>query len=373
MAAEYDNLLAAWHWFVATDDLDAARTMIAGLYWIAYRLGWNRTFKGQLEAYALKLKESAAATRPIPEPSGEHALVLATILATLLAGATPVAKESWNTWGDEAMSLLAQTETDDERWDERWREVRWSLRYAMATRHFHEGHYVETAASLGTLLQELEAGRFKLWPYTDEARYHWLSQGYFWLHLCALFLGQYEEALRLAEQSLALAEQTGAPFLKIVGLDSLAVALIHADDCQQAEQRARELLTLCRAHGNPLGVARASWLIGQALAGQGSYVRARAFLRRTLAFARETGEIVVEAVHHLGNVELALGNLVEARRLYREMLRLCEGWEFSYGLVAALTGNARVALAEGELAEARAYLVRALKIRSRSFPIDHTI
>ena len=199
MAAEYNNLLAAWHWFVATDDLDTARTMIAGLYWIVFRLGWNRTFKAQLEAYTLKLKESAAATRPIPEPSGEHALVFATILATLLAGATPVARESWNTWGNEAKSLLAQTETDDER----WREVRWSLRYAMATRHFHEGHYVETAASLDTLLKELEAGRFKPWPYTAEAGYHWQSQGYIWLHSCALFLGQYEEALRLAEQSLA--------------------------------------------------------------------------------------------------------------------------------------------------------------------------
>ena len=71
--------------------------------------------------------------------------------------------------------------------------------------------------------------------------------------------------------------------------------------------------------------------------------------------------------------ELVLGNLVEASRLYREMLRLCEGWEFSYGLVAALTGNARVALAARELTESRAYLVRAFKIRSRSFPIDHTI
>ena len=55
------------------------------------------------------------------------------------------------------------------------------------------------------------------------------------------------------------------------------------------------------------------------------------------------------------------------------MLRLCEGWDLSYGLVAALTGLARVALAGGDLAEARAYLLRALKIRWRSFPIQHTI
>ena len=109
------------------------------------------------------------------------------------------------------------------------------------------------------------------------------------------------------------------------------------------------------------------------MAGQGSYVRARAFLRRPLAFARETGEMLVEALHHLGNVELALGNLVEARRLNREMLRLSEGWDFSFGLAVALIGAARVALAKGELAEARAQLLRAFTIRWRSFPILHTI
>jgi tetratricopeptide (TPR) repeat protein len=251
--------------------------------------------------------------------------------------------------------------------------VRWALRYALAARHSHEGRYVETAASFDALLQELEAGRFRPWPYTDEARYHWQSQIYVWLHWCALFLGQYEEALRLAEQSLALADQPGALFHKPEGLELLAQALIYAGDCQQAEQRARELLMVCRAHGNRLGVARASWFLGQALAGQGSYMRARALLRRTLAFARETGEMLVEALHHLGNVELALGNLVEAKRLYREVLRLCEGWDLSFGLVVALTGAARVALAKGDLAEARAYLLRALRIRWRSFPILHTI
>ena len=71
---------------------------------------------------------------------------------------------------------------------------------------------------------------------------------------------------------------------------------------------------------------------------------------------------------HLGNVELALGNLVERNGCYREMLRLGEGWELSYGLVAALTGNARVALAGGDLTR-RGRLLRAFRIRSRSFPI----
>ena len=50
-----------------------------------------------------------------------------------------------------------------------------------------------------------------------------------------------------------------------------------------------------------------------ALAGKGSYGRARAYLRRALAFARESGKVLVAALHHLSNVELALGNLAEAR------------------------------------------------------------
>ena len=139
-----------------------------------------------LEAYALELRDGAVASHHAPERSSEHALVFATILATLFAGYVPNRENHGTLLGDEAMSLLAQTETDDERWDERWREVRWSLRYAMAIRYLHEGRYAQTAASLGTLLHELEEGQFKPWPYTDEARYHWQSQIYVWLHWCAI-------------------------------------------------------------------------------------------------------------------------------------------------------------------------------------------
>ncbi len=369
IAAEHGNLSAAWDWFVATDGLDEVRTMILGLYWIAFRYGWGRAFMQLLEACALKLKEGAAARAHVPDRGDERVLVQATLLAALLDGVNLVSRESWDAWIREATSLLAQGETDDER----WREMRWLLRYRLAQGHRTWGNYAEAVALFRTLLPELDEGRFRPWPYTDDARYRWQIDGRMQLGRSMLCLGEYAEAQRLAEQSIALAKQIGAEGLRWECDGLRAEALIYADDCREAEKTARELLRAFRAVGASVGVAWAFWIMGQALAGLGSYVRARACFRRTLAFARETGDLLIESLHHLGNVELVLGNLAEARRLYGELISLCEGRGLSYGVVVGLTGLARVALVADDLAGAKEHLLRALKTQPRSRPIQHTI
>ena len=118
---------------------------------------------------------------------------------------------------------------------------------------------------------------------------------------------------------------------------------------------ARELLRVFRAAGRLRRSALASsgsW--GWRWPGWAAHGRARALFRQALAFAREMGESLVTALHHLGNVELALGNLAEARRLYRELMALSEESGLSYGVVVGLTGLARVALRQGDLVGARA-------------------
>jgi tetratricopeptide (TPR) repeat protein len=366
---EHGNLLAAWNWFVARDDLDAVRTMILGLSWIAYRQGWGRAFMQLLEACALKLKEGAAARAHVPDRDDERALVQATILAARLDGAYLVSRKSWDAWIKEAMSLLAQGETDAER----WREVHWLLRYRLAKGHHTWGNYAEAVALFRLLLPELDEGRFRPWPYTDDARYLWQIVGRWWLGQSRLCLGEYEEAQRLAEQNIALAEQIGAEGLRWECDGLRAEALIYAGDCRQAEKDTRELLRAFRGVGFSTGTAWAFFMLGGALAGLGSYVRARACFRRALAFAREAGEFLVASLHHLGNVELALGNLAEARWYYRELISLCEGRGLSFGVVASLTGLARLALVTGDLVAAREHLLRALKLQPHSRPIEHTI
>ncbi len=99
MAAEYDNLLAAWNWFVARDDLEAVRTLILGLYWIAYRQGWGYTFKLLLEAAALKLTADESVRGHDPELTRERALVRATIAATILLEMILLGATSRVGWG----------------------------------------------------------------------------------------------------------------------------------------------------------------------------------------------------------------------------------------------------------------------------------
>ena len=59
LATEYDNLLAAWNWFVATDDLDAVRTMTLGLGVLAFWRGWARIIVQRLEACMRQIRGSS--------------------------------------------------------------------------------------------------------------------------------------------------------------------------------------------------------------------------------------------------------------------------------------------------------------------------
>ncbi len=352
IGADYPNLLAAWNWFVARDDLEAVRTMIPGLSSIADTQGQGRSFKFLLERYALKLKEGKVTGSRDSARSSERALVEATALATLLDVLLEVSEsvswEAWQAWVEEGTLLLTQGNADDER----WLEVRWLLRYRIAQGNYIWGNYAESADLFRTLLLELDEGRFRPWPYTDEARCCWRIRGVRWLGFDALDLGQYEEAQRLAEQSIALAEQIGSQFFRSFGLGVLASALIYLGHCREAEKHAREQLRIHRSYRDFRREAASLWRAALALAGQGDYIRARACLRRVVALGGDSGHLL-HSLHHLGGVELALGNLAQAKRFYLEMIPICEGWGLPFGLAAALTGLARVALAKGELAEAR--------------------
>jgi predicted ATPase/DNA-binding SARP family transcriptional activator len=374
VGADYPNLLAAWHWFVAQDDIESVRTMIPGLFWKpADGAGRGRPFKSLLEICVLRNEEGKARGGRDPIRSSERALVQATALTTLLDVVSEVAEsvswESWQAWAEKAMFLLAQGHANDER----WLEARWLLRYRVAVGNFNWGKYAESADQLRTLLRELDEGRFRPWPYTDEARCYWQIEASLWLGFDVLFLGRYEETQRLAERSIVRAEQIGSQLLKAEGLGALTMALVYLGDCRKADKSVREQLRIYRLHRNPGLVAQCLWRMAQALAGAGDYLRARACLRRVVALGGGNPAHVMPTLHHLGCVELALGNLAQARRFYQEMMTICEGWDFQYGMAAALTGLARVALAKGELAEAREHLLRALGTPPHTRAIQHTI
>jgi len=356
LSADRDNLLAAWNWAAATDDLDAVRAMIPGLQWFANLEGWERSLKSLLEKYAGKLKAAAATENLDTDRHFERDLVLATTLDAILADMLGFSQGSWQAWVDEAMSLLARGGASDER----WAEIGWRLRFRVAFGHLCWRNCVESARLFETLLPELAEGRFTLWPYTEEARYFWQTKVCQWWGYDALHTGQYDEARRLAEQGLALAEQSGIPLFRLDGLILLASVLIATGDCRQAETHLREYLRISRAHGLKYLVAVAFYHLGLALVGQGAYVRARACAHRSLTWSRESGQLLGGSLQLLGRVELGLGNLAQAKRCYQHVISLNEESGASVALAGALTGLASVALAIGDLVAAREHLLRAL-------------
>ena len=104
------------------------------------------------------------------------------------------------------------------------------------------GNEGEAVERLKVLLPELEAGRFKLWPYCDEAPYFPLMLGYRCLAFAAANLGDDREAQRLAHHSIAQADRIGAPFFRLAGLLVLATTGISLGEHHQAEAYARENL-----------------------------------------------------------------------------------------------------------------------------------
>jgi len=334
--------------------------MILGLHWIANLEGWDRAFKSLLEAYARQLKAAGAMENADPERSSERALVLATVLTAILADLLGLTSASWKAWVEEAMSLLARRGADDERTDDRWVEIRWLLRFRMAFGHLCWRNCIESARIFETILPELDEGRFRPWPYSDEARHYWQIKGTMWWGWDAVHLARYEEAGRLAEQCLALGEQSGVPSLRMDGLILLAGVRMRTGECRKAENHLREYLRISRAHGLKYLVAVAFHHLGMALAGQGSYLRARACIQRSLAWGRESGQLLEGSLQSLGGVELALGNLTQAERCYRRVISLYEKSGGSVALAGALTGLARVVLATGDLVAARGHLLRAL-------------
>jgi predicted ATPase len=369
MAAELHHLLAAWNWFTERNDLEAVRALTPGLSWIAVAQGWERAFRAQMERCARQLAAYEVAGHDDPDRRRDTALVRATVIAEILDELLGLSNEAWQGWVSEAESLLAQVTADDAR----WLEVRWTLRFRIAMGCAERGNDSEAVRRLQPLLPDLDAGRLHLWPYCNEALLFPQMRVCRCLGLAALKLGHDQEARRLAEQSIARAEHAGAPFFKLAGLLVLSSALNSLGEHRQAAVPAREYLRVLRAHGIKAYHSLALMLIGTATAGQGDTLRARACFRRALAVDREIGQFLPSALQHMGTIELALGNLAQARRFYREKLSLCAGQGLSEGLAATLTGLARIALAHGKAAEARAHLRRALLTPSQARSPQQTI
>jgi len=137
-------------------------------------------------------------------------------------------------------------------------------------------------------------------------------------------LGQYQEAIALQQQSLAIKRETGDRSGKAAALGGLGNAYRSLGQYQEAIALHQEALAIQREIGDRSGEANSLGNLGGAYQALGQYQEAIALQQQSLAIMRETGDRSGEAnsLINLGNVYQALGQYQEAIALQQQSLAI---------------------------------------------------
>ncbi|MBB4693929.1 tetratricopeptide repeat protein [Paractinoplanes abujensis] len=149
--------------------------------------------------------------------------------------------------------------------------------------------------------------------------------------------GDYEEAERHYEQSLAIAEEFGNQDGAASCYHHLGLSAQMQGDYDEAERRYHQALTLKEKSGDRANVFRTYGQLGVLAQDRGDYIEAERRLQQTLTIAEELGdqESVATTYHQLGMLAQRRGDYDEAERRYQQSLAIAE--EFGDRANAAYT------------------------------------
>ncbi len=186
--------------------------------------------------------------------------------------------------------------------------------------------------------------------------------------LFAVARGDYEQAERLADESLALARRLGERDAEAAALYGLGDAVHLRGDDARAEGLFEESLALCRELDDHAGVSRAIMGLATLLRQRGELARAEALLEEGLSHARAFGSdwAVANVLISLGHVAREQGNNARAERLYRESLAAQEKTGNPVYVALCLEGLAAVASASAHPARAITLCAAASRLRDEA-------
>jgi predicted ATPase/predicted negative regulator of RcsB-dependent stress response len=157
------------------------------------------------------------------------------------------------------------------------------------------------------------------------------------------------------EQALPIFQETGYRLGQVSTLTNLGTLLIRLGDYAGAREHYEQALRTLREIGGRLGEALLLNNLGNVVHLQGDHEAAYEYTQQSLVIAKESGERNIQgyALDLLGHVLAGLGQYQGATAAYQEALGI---WlELGQPNIAteSLAGLARVALASGDLAQAR--------------------
>ena len=232
----------------------------------------------------------------------------------------------------------------------------WALDPAVAEPREHRTELgLQLAGSLGRFWAVYGPGEGRRWlekglakggtapkPALAKASYEagWIEQ----------FQGDYDRAIALLEEALALYRELGDRRGVAITLVNLGFAVLHQGDKERAAMLRQDVEAL---RGETLDRFTLAWLtmfLGLAALYEGDYERSGALARESLAIYRELGDTRGVFMCHvgLGYGELAMGNHEPAAALLEDALRLLRGSVDKFCLAYGFFGLAAVAAARGQ-------------------------
>jgi predicted ATPase/class 3 adenylate cyclase len=176
--------------------------------------------------------------------------------------------------------------------------------------------------------------------------------------------GEYEEAKRRFEESIASFRAAGDPVGAVRSLSDLGFTELELGNNARSESIAAESVRLARELGDTWLLSGALNNAGHVAMSQGKLDRARNHYAESLRLRREIADLrsVANSLNSLGWLEMTVSNLARAKAMLEEALDVARQIDDTESIAMALGNLGHVELQRGEHARAKAHLRDALAL-----------
>jgi DNA-binding SARP family transcriptional activator/predicted ATPase len=358
LAAERANLEAAWEWLVDHGEPETIGRTALALGEVAEIAGWYRSMADAYAAAVPRLKQRAATGGSWVE-GGTLALVhVLTCESQLLFYLDDVDRAEGCV--AECLALLPAGEAGP-----RWEGARLTARNLLAQTYSMRGQHGAAVQLSRELLTGFRLDRASFWPFVGDAgAYAWLADVHHNLSDYLDNMGDTVGRRAPIEQAIHYCELAGRRVDSAYCLQQLSRILLMTGDYRGAQQLATEALQTFDAFGEKGRAGMALFYRARSASLLDEWAQARADGERCLALARESGlpSLFMYAYDILGRVELSLGHLAEAKRLFAEGLSAASAAGSAAVQFVPLVTLSEMGLAEHDPNGAMAWLSRALHV-----------
>jgi len=180
-----------------------------------------------------------------------------------------------------------------------------------------------------------------------------------------MFLGEYEKAQKILEESLELSREMGDKRGIAHSLNSLGNAAADLGNYEQAQKFYKESMILRREIEDKRGIAFSLNNLGNVAYNQGNYEQAQNFFEESLALSREMGEKrgIAIILSNLGNVAYNRGHHEQAQKFLEESLALSRDMGEKSGIAESLNSLGNIAHNQEYYEQAKKFYEESLTLR----------